>query len=162
MIFSTARALQPRSISLISVISGETALICSSLYGHLETTRFLVESGANVNAKDNEYYTLRNYFFNRACATAPFNFSNFCYQGSHRVDALLKWRTPCNHSFSRGEQGRRGGEDQVTPPLAGSARRRRLKTHSLRCRDGKTALGYAIKYGQGDVAAYLRSVGARE
>ena len=42
---------------LISVISGWTALIYSSCYGHLETTRFLVESGANVEAKTNEYYT---------------------------------------------------------------------------------------------------------
>jgi ankyrin repeat protein len=32
-------------------------LIYSSTEGHLEITRFLVESGANVEAKDNEYYT---------------------------------------------------------------------------------------------------------
>jgi ankyrin repeat protein len=29
----------------------------SSKWGRLETTRFLVESGANVEAKDKEYYT---------------------------------------------------------------------------------------------------------
>jgi hypothetical protein len=29
----------------------------SSGEGHLETVRFLVESGANVNAKDIKYYT---------------------------------------------------------------------------------------------------------
>jgi ankyrin repeat protein len=29
----------------------------SSRYGHLETTRFLVESGANVEEKDDLYYT---------------------------------------------------------------------------------------------------------
>jgi ankyrin repeat protein len=34
-----------------------TALMQSSGEGHLETTRFLVESGANVEAKDKEYYT---------------------------------------------------------------------------------------------------------
>jgi ankyrin repeat protein len=55
--FQTARALQLRSIFLISVISGFTALINSSRYGHHETTRFLVESGANVAAKDRRYYT---------------------------------------------------------------------------------------------------------
>ena len=57
MMFQTARALQLRSIFLISVISDYTALICSSSEGHLEITRFLVESGANVEAKDNGYYT---------------------------------------------------------------------------------------------------------
>ena len=49
--------MQLRSIFLISVISGYTALMYSSWNGHLETTRFLVESGANVEAKDNLYYT---------------------------------------------------------------------------------------------------------
>jgi hypothetical protein len=57
MMFQTARTLQLRSIFLIAVISGHTALICSSLNGHLEITRFLVASGANVEAKTNEYYT---------------------------------------------------------------------------------------------------------
>ena len=57
IIFKTAFTLQLRSIFLISVISGWTALILSSCYGHLETTRFLVESGANKEARDNEYYT---------------------------------------------------------------------------------------------------------
>jgi hypothetical protein len=31
--------------------------MASSWNGTLETTRFLVESGANVEAKTNEYYT---------------------------------------------------------------------------------------------------------
>jgi ankyrin repeat protein len=57
IIFETARTLQLRSIFLISVISGHTALIWSSLNGHLETARFLVESKADVEAKNNEYYT---------------------------------------------------------------------------------------------------------
>jgi ankyrin repeat protein len=51
MIFETARALQLRSIFLISVISGMTALIYSSWKGHLETTRFLLESKADVAAR---------------------------------------------------------------------------------------------------------------
>jgi ankyrin repeat protein len=55
--FQTARTLQLRSIFLISVIRGYTALIYSSYYGHLETARFLVESKADVAAKNNEYYT---------------------------------------------------------------------------------------------------------
>ena len=46
------------SIFLISVISGDTALMSSSYNGELDVTRFLVESKANVEAKDNEYYTL--------------------------------------------------------------------------------------------------------
>jgi ankyrin repeat protein len=41
-------------IFLISVISGETALMCSS---NLDVTRFLVESGANLEAKNNRYDT---------------------------------------------------------------------------------------------------------
>ncbi len=58
MIFQIARApLQFGSIFLISVISGYTALMQSSYKGHLEITRFLVESGANVEAKNNLYYT---------------------------------------------------------------------------------------------------------
>ncbi len=53
MIFETARALQLRSIFLISVIRfGRTALIWSSRNGHLETTRFLVQSKADVAARD--------------------------------------------------------------------------------------------------------------
>jgi ankyrin repeat protein len=50
IIFETARTLQLRSIFLISVISGSTALMESSREGHLETTRFLVQSGANLEA----------------------------------------------------------------------------------------------------------------
>jgi hypothetical protein len=34
-----------------------TPLMHSSKYGYLETTRFLVESKADVAAKDNRYYT---------------------------------------------------------------------------------------------------------
>ena len=52
--------LQLGSIFLISVISGHTALMCSSNKGHLDITRFLVESGANLEAKNNEYYTLKH------------------------------------------------------------------------------------------------------
>jgi hypothetical protein len=48
---------------LISVVSNCTPLICSSLYGHLDVTRFLVESGGNLEAKNNEYYTPTTLFF---------------------------------------------------------------------------------------------------
>ena len=48
--------MQFGSIFLISVISGWTALMHSSSRGHLDVTRFLVESGANLEAKDNTYY----------------------------------------------------------------------------------------------------------
>jgi hypothetical protein len=41
----------------ISFISGQTALILSSHYGRLEITRFLVESGANMEVKDHMYDT---------------------------------------------------------------------------------------------------------
>ena len=56
--FKSSTPLYFSSIFLISVFSGETALICSSSYGRLDVTRFLVESKANVEAKDDEYYTL--------------------------------------------------------------------------------------------------------
>jgi ankyrin repeat protein len=49
--------MQLGSIFLISVFSGETPLIYSSCNGRLDVTRFLVESKANVEAKDNRYYT---------------------------------------------------------------------------------------------------------
>ncbi len=42
------------SFFLISVISGFTALIGSSLFGHFDVTRFLVENGANVDARTND------------------------------------------------------------------------------------------------------------
>jgi ankyrin repeat protein len=43
----------------ISFISGQTALILSSHYGRLEITRFLVESGANMEVKDHMYDFLK-------------------------------------------------------------------------------------------------------
>jgi ankyrin repeat protein len=48
--------MQFGSIFLISVISGWTALMHSSSRGHLDVTRFLVESGANLEAKSKRYY----------------------------------------------------------------------------------------------------------
>jgi ankyrin repeat protein len=42
-------------VFLISVISDATALMFSSKNGHLEVTRFLVESGANLEAKSKQY-----------------------------------------------------------------------------------------------------------
>ncbi len=50
--FKSSTPLQFGSIFLISVISGVTALICSSICGELDVTRFLVESKANVAARD--------------------------------------------------------------------------------------------------------------
>ena len=50
--FKSSTPLQFSSIFLISVISGETPLMCSSWNGELDVTRFLVESKANVEAKD--------------------------------------------------------------------------------------------------------------
>jgi ankyrin repeat protein len=42
---------------LLILISGWTALMWSSLNGNFDITRFLVESGANLDAKHNAYYT---------------------------------------------------------------------------------------------------------
>ena len=50
-------------IFLISVVRNRTPLIWSSLNGHLDVTRFLVESGGNLEAKDDEYYTPTTLFF---------------------------------------------------------------------------------------------------
>ena len=47
------------SIFLISVTSGWTALMRSSLNGNLDVTHLLIESKADLEAKDNEYYPLR-------------------------------------------------------------------------------------------------------
>jgi hypothetical protein len=66
---------------LISVISGMTPLMKSSSRGKLDVTRFLVESGANVEAKDNKYYPYNTTFQIARTAVFRFNFSNFCYQG---------------------------------------------------------------------------------
>ena len=78
------------SIFLISVISGNTALMFSFINGHLDVTRFLVESKANLEAKDEEYYTPCNMIFQIArTAAVRFNFSNFCYQVSHCAHVVL-------------------------------------------------------------------------
>ena len=50
-------------IFLISVVSNWTPLIWSSCRGHLDVTRFLVESGGNLEAKDDGYYTPTTLFF---------------------------------------------------------------------------------------------------
>ena len=67
--------MQFGSIFLISVIRGNTALMRSSMKGHLDVTRFLVESKANLEAKTNRYYTPTTLFFK---SPAPLYFgSNF-------------------------------------------------------------------------------------
>ena len=50
-------------IFLISVVRNRTPLIYSSSNGRLDVTRFLVESGGNLEAKDNTYYTPTTLFF---------------------------------------------------------------------------------------------------
>ena len=57
-----------------------------------------------------------------------------------------------------GVESRRRREEQVPQPLA----RSQYSTHSLRCRDGRTALKCAIINNKADVVAYLRSIGAPE
>ncbi len=54
-VFKSRAPLQFGSIFLISAISGFTALMWSSEKGHLDNTRFLVESGGNLEAKDIKY-----------------------------------------------------------------------------------------------------------
>ena len=51
--------MQLCSIFLISVTSGDTALIWSSRYGKLDVAHLLLESKADLEAKANEYYPLR-------------------------------------------------------------------------------------------------------
>ena len=53
-VFKSRAPLQFGSIFLISAISGRTTIMLSSEKGHLDNTRFLVESGGNLEAKDNE------------------------------------------------------------------------------------------------------------
>jgi hypothetical protein len=63
--------MQFGSIFLISVIMcGFTALMKSSMEGHLHVTRFLLESKANLEAKDNGYYTPYNMIFQIARSAA--------------------------------------------------------------------------------------------
>ena len=57
-----------------------------------------------------------------------------------------------------GVESRRRREGQVPQPLA----RSQYSTHSLRCRDGDTALQCAINRTKADGVAYLRSIGAPE
>ena len=52
LLFKSRAPLYLGSIFLISVISGYTALIWSSYNGDLDVTRFLVESKADVAARD--------------------------------------------------------------------------------------------------------------
>ena len=62
----------------------------SFLWGKLDITRFLVESGANLEAKSNEYYTPYNMIFQiTRTGIFRFNFSNFCYQWSDCAHVVL-------------------------------------------------------------------------
>jgi ankyrin repeat protein len=85
--------MQLGSVFLISAISGWTPLLWSSRRGKLDVTRFLVESGANVEAKandsDNEYCPYNTTFQVARTAVSRFNFSNFCYQWMDSAHVLL-------------------------------------------------------------------------
>ncbi len=81
--------MQLGSIFLISVISGGTPLMKSSFRGYLDVTRFLVESGANLDAKSNEYYPYNTTFQIARSTVFRFNFSNFCYQWFDSAHMLL-------------------------------------------------------------------------
>jgi ankyrin repeat protein len=74
LFFKSRAPLQFGSIFLISVISGDTALMWSSWNGKLDVTRFLLESKANLEATDKLYYTLQHDFSNRAhrCSSVQF------------------------------------------------------------------------------------------
>jgi hypothetical protein len=66
----------------------------SSANGRLDVTRFLVESGANVKAKDIGYYPYNTTFQVARTAVSRFNFSNFCHQWWHCAhEVLLLWKT---------------------------------------------------------------------
>ena len=79
LFFKSPAPLYFGSNFLISVVSNCTPLICSFCNGRLDVTRFLVESGANLEAKNVEYYTPYNMIFQiTRTAVFRFNFSNFC------------------------------------------------------------------------------------
>jgi hypothetical protein len=82
-----ALPMQFGSFFLISVIRGETALMKSSKEGHLHVTRFLVESKANLEAKDNEYYTPYNMIFK---SRAPLQFGSIFLISVIRGGTALK------------------------------------------------------------------------
>ena len=80
-------------IFLISVVRNNTPLILSSLYGHLDVTRFLVESGGNLEAKDDEYYTPTTLFFKSPASL---------YFGPIFLISVIRNRTPLILSSYRG------------------------------------------------------------
>ena len=80
-------------IFLISVVSGYTPLIFSSWNGHLDVTRFLVESGGNLEAKDYRYYTPTTLFFK-----SP----KLLYFGSVFLISVVSDRTPLILSSANG------------------------------------------------------------
>ena len=85
--------MQFGSIFLISVISNNTPLIWSSCNGRLDVTRFLVESKANLEAKDYMYYTPTTLFFK---SPAPL------YFGSNFLISVVSNCTPLMCSSARG------------------------------------------------------------
>ncbi len=84
--------------------------------------------------------------------------NGFVFQATNSPDIGCLLRLCGDVPCAGGVESRRRREGQVPQPLA----RSQYSTHSLRCRDGDTALKCAILENKADVVAYLRSIGAPE
>ena len=164
-VLNRTHCCSPVQVFLISVISDATALIFSCASGTLEITRFLVESGANLEAKGEEYDASKALCFKsraRCCCSSV----QVCLISVLSGQTALLLSSYFGHLEVTRFLVESGANLEATsksvPPLAVSSRCRGLKPHSLRCRDGKTALQHAIEQNKSDVAAYLRSIGAPE
>ena len=142
--------------SLMFFSYGETALHCAAEKGHPGVIQVLFSAGAEVNSKDMsapttektvvkfKYYSLM--FFSggwtalhRAALNGNLDSCRLLVEA--RADLSLRSRC-CSRLRARSLCCR-------TP-------------HTQRCRNGKTALKYAIEQKKADVVAFLRSVGAPE
>jgi ankyrin repeat protein len=136
--------------------NGWTALHRAAMSGHLGVIQVLLSAGAEVDSKDWSAPTTEKtvvkflcyslMFFSVGqtalhCAAANGNLDSCRLLVEARADLSLRTRC-CSRLRARSLCCR-------TP-------------HTQRCRDGRTALKYAISQNKADVVAFLRSVGAPE
>ncbi len=131
---------------------GRTALIWSSIFGHVEVLKFLVECQAHVMARDNANATA----LHLSCCKGHMEFCKFlleCKADANATDD--SGGTPLTRSC--GDLEFNPGSLEVTKLLV------ELKADVMaRTSDGAGVIEWAERFGHDSTAAYLRTVGGME